>query len=105
MAELIRACDLVVQNAGGLTAAEALASDVPVVTYRCLPGHGHTNAAALDAEGLVTWIRSRDALGQGLTCGGAAGTTDWAGRGRADLDAALAAVLPTAPTLESRAAC
>jgi UDP-N-acetylglucosamine:LPS N-acetylglucosamine transferase len=58
MAELIRACDVVVQNAGGLSASEALASGVPVLTYRCLPGHGRTNAAALDADGTVPWARS-----------------------------------------------
>jgi hypothetical protein len=67
-----------IRPAGGLTAAEALASAVPVVTYGCLPGHGRSNTAALDAEGLVPWIRSRDALAQGLRCAGAAGTTVWA---------------------------
>jgi UDP-N-acetylglucosamine:LPS N-acetylglucosamine transferase len=67
MAELIRACDVVVQNAGGLTASEALASGVPVLTYRCLPGHGRTNAAALDTDGIVPWIRSRDDLARALT--------------------------------------
>jgi UDP-N-acetylglucosamine:LPS N-acetylglucosamine transferase len=66
MPELIRACDVVVQNAGGLTASEALASGVPVLTYRCLPGHGRTNAAALDADGTVPWIRSPSGLGPGL---------------------------------------
>jgi UDP-N-acetylglucosamine:LPS N-acetylglucosamine transferase len=66
MAGLIRACDLVVQNAGGLTASEALASGVPVLTYRCLPGHGRTNAAALDADGSVPWIRSASALHRAL---------------------------------------
>jgi UDP-N-acetylglucosamine:LPS N-acetylglucosamine transferase len=105
MPELIRASDLVVQNADGLTAAEALASGVPVVTYRCLPGHGRTNAAALDAEGLVPWIRSRDGLAQGLTCAGTAGTAAWACPGRADVDAALATVLPAPLTVESRTAC
>ena len=106
MPELIRASDLVVQNAGGLTAAEALASGVPVVTYRCLPGHGRTNAAALDAEGLVPWIRSRAGLAQGLTCAGAAGTAVWACPGRAEVDAALATVLPAPLTVESsRTAC
>jgi UDP-N-acetylglucosamine:LPS N-acetylglucosamine transferase len=62
MAELIRACDVVVQNAGGLTASEALACGVSVMTYRCLPGHGRTNAEALDADGSVPWIRSPDDL-------------------------------------------
>ena len=67
MAELIRACDVVVQNAGGLTASEALACGVPVMTYRCLPGHGRTNAEALDADGSVPWIRSPDDLRRHLT--------------------------------------
>ena len=57
MPDLIRACDVVVQNAGGLSSLEALASGVPVVTYRCLPGHGRTNAGALDRAGWATWIR------------------------------------------------
>ncbi len=57
MPQLVRACDVVVQNAGGLTTYEALASGLPVLTYRCLPGHGRANARVLDAEGLVPWIR------------------------------------------------
>jgi UDP-N-acetylglucosamine:LPS N-acetylglucosamine transferase len=57
MARLMRACDLVVQNAGGLTTCEALATRLPVLTYRCLPGHGRANARILHDEGLVPWIR------------------------------------------------
>jgi UDP-N-acetylglucosamine:LPS N-acetylglucosamine transferase len=66
MAELIRACDVVVQNAGGLSACEALASGVPVLTYRCLPGHGRNNAAVLHAEGTIPWIQSPDDLARAL---------------------------------------
>ncbi|MFI5612117.1 glycosyltransferase [Amycolatopsis sp. NPDC051903] len=66
MADLIRACDVVVQNAGGLTTSEALASGVPVLTYRCLPGHGRANAAVLDEAGTVPWVRSPDELGAAL---------------------------------------
>jgi Glycosyl transferases group 1 len=62
VSELIRACDVVVQNAGGLSASEALASGVPVLTYRCLPGHGRKNAAVLDAEQTVPWIQSPPAV-------------------------------------------
>jgi hypothetical protein len=91
MAAVIRACDVVVQIAGGLTAAEALASGVPVLAYRCLPGHGRTNATALDAEGRVPWIRSRDDLAEGLT--GAGGVAAWPEPGDAGL-AAVAALLP-----------
>jgi UDP-N-acetylglucosamine:LPS N-acetylglucosamine transferase len=105
MAALIRACDVVVQNAGGLTAAEALASAVPVLTYRCLPGHGRTNAAALDVEGLVPWVRSRDDLVRALAYAGASGPTPWAPPdGRASSDA-YASVLPDVYGAEAQAAC
>jgi UDP-N-acetylglucosamine:LPS N-acetylglucosamine transferase len=67
MATLIRACDLVVQNAGGLTSLESLTSGVPVVTYRCLPGHGETNAAALEEAGWADWVRRRRDLPAALT--------------------------------------
>jgi UDP-N-acetylglucosamine:LPS N-acetylglucosamine transferase len=67
MPTLIRACDLVVQNAGGLTSLESLTSGVPVVTYRCLPGHGETNAAALQEAGWADWVRRRRDLGASLT--------------------------------------
>ncbi|HEY3748510.1 MAG TPA: glycosyltransferase [Pseudonocardiaceae bacterium] len=62
MPRLIRACDVVVQNAGGLTTSEALACGLPVVTYRCLPGHGRSNARVLAQEGLVPWIRCPEDL-------------------------------------------
>src|SRR5262249_42307164 len=62
MAQLIQACDVVVQNAGGLSSLEALACRKPVLTYRCLPGHGLTNAAALELTGWVPWVRHSDAL-------------------------------------------
>lgn len=55
MPTLMHACDVVVQNAGGLTCLEALASGLPVISYRCLPGHGRTNAAALQLAGWCPW--------------------------------------------------
>ena len=57
MAALVAASDVVVQNAGGLSSLEALAAGVPVLSYRCLPGHGTTNAEALEAAGLASWAR------------------------------------------------
>ncbi|WP_181799165.1 MGDG synthase family glycosyltransferase [Kitasatospora acidiphila] len=66
MPALLRASDVVVQNAGGLTSLEAMASGLPVVSYRCLPGHGVTNAAALDEAGLAVWIRDEKQLGAAL---------------------------------------
>lgn len=62
MPDLIRASDCVVQNAGGFTSLEALAAGVPLLSYRCLPGHGETNAAALEAAGLVPWARDQEDL-------------------------------------------
>jgi len=57
MAGLMRACDIVVQNAGGLSSLEARATGLPVISYRCLPGHGTTNAHALAAAGWAPWVR------------------------------------------------
>jgi UDP-N-acetylglucosamine:LPS N-acetylglucosamine transferase len=66
MATLIRACDLVIQNAGGLTSLESLVSGVSVLTYRCLPGHGETNAGALEQAGWAGWVQRRRDLGPAL---------------------------------------
>ena len=55
---LLSAVDGVVQNAGGFACLEALAAGKPTVTYRCISGHGETNAAALDKAGIVPWIRN-----------------------------------------------
>lgn len=62
MPRLLHAVDVVVQNAGGLTTSEALAAGLPVLTYRCLPGHGRANAAVLDRIGAVPWIHTRHEL-------------------------------------------
>jgi len=67
MADLVRACDVVVQNAGGLSSVEAIACDVPVVTYRCLPGHGTANAAALTRAEWVPWLHDAEDLARALT--------------------------------------
>jgi UDP-N-acetylglucosamine:LPS N-acetylglucosamine transferase len=52
---LLRAAEVVVHNAGGLSSMEAIAAGVPIVSYRCLPGHGVANAAVLAAAGLSPW--------------------------------------------------
>ncbi|WP_329454104.1 MGDG synthase family glycosyltransferase [Streptomyces sp. NBC_01497] len=62
MGALMRACDVLVQNAGGMTSLEAFATGLPVLSYRCIPGHGRTNAAALEAAGLAPWVRDDDEL-------------------------------------------
>jgi UDP-N-acetylglucosamine:LPS N-acetylglucosamine transferase len=60
--DLLRAVDVVVQNAGGFTSQQALAAGVPQISYRCLPGHGESNAAALAATRLVPWAHGPDDL-------------------------------------------
>jgi UDP-N-acetylglucosamine:LPS N-acetylglucosamine transferase len=62
MPSLMHAADVLVQNAGGITVLEAVASGVPVVTYRSIPGHGLTNAAALDQAGVAPWARTHAEL-------------------------------------------
>ncbi|PYC66099.1 UDP-N-acetylglucosamine--N-acetylglucosamine transferase, partial [Streptomyces tateyamensis] len=102
MPALLRASSVVVQNAGGLTSLEAMASGIPVVSYRCLPGHGVTNAAALDEAGLAAWIRSERRLGKALVEALAAGPVP-APRSAHSADRmviALAGGVPEEPLLE-----
>lgn len=56
--ELMAASACIVQNAGGFTSLEALASGTPVITYRPLPGHGVANSANLEQAGLIPWART-----------------------------------------------
>jgi UDP-N-acetylglucosamine:LPS N-acetylglucosamine transferase len=62
MPTLMRAVDVVVENAGGLTCHEALACGVPVVTYRPIPGHGRANASILARSGLTRWVPTSEQL-------------------------------------------
>jgi processive 1,2-diacylglycerol beta-glucosyltransferase len=74
---LLRTVDCVVQNSGGFLSLEALAAGTPCISYRSLPGHGRTNAAALDLEGLIPWARDVHELRTELTralAGSAAGS-------------------------------
>ncbi|QMU73737.1 glycosyltransferase [Streptacidiphilus sp. P02-A3a] len=76
MPSLMHASDVLVQNAGGMTVLEAVAAGLPVLTYRSIPGHGLTNAAALDEAGVARWVRNQgelaEALDQAVRSGGAA---------------------------------
>lgn len=100
MPTLIRAADVVVQNAGGLTSLESMAAGVPVLSYRCLPGHGTTNAAALDRAGLARWITDpaglAPALHRALRDGPAPAATRLF-QGRPAIDAVHALLAPERP--------
>jgi diacylglycerol O-acyltransferase / wax synthase len=49
-----RGCDVVVTNAGGATALEAVACARPLLLVAPIPGHGRANARVLAAAGLAT---------------------------------------------------
>lgn len=50
---LLAASDVVITNAGGSTAMEALACGVPVIMHRPIAGHGRANAKLMAAAGLA----------------------------------------------------
>lgn len=62
MPTLMHAADVLVENAGGLTALEGMACGLPVVTYRPIPGHGRLNAVTMAAAEVVSWVRRREEL-------------------------------------------
>jgi UDP-N-acetylglucosamine:LPS N-acetylglucosamine transferase len=53
MAALMAAADVVIDNAAGSTAKEALALGVPVLTYRPISGHGRDDALMMEAAGVA----------------------------------------------------
>ncbi|MEO7350701.1 MAG: galactosyldiacylglycerol synthase [Marmoricola sp.] len=66
MPRVLQAVDVVVQNSGGMTSLETGAAAVPMITYRCIAGHGETNASALDVAGLASWARDPGQLHRSL---------------------------------------
>ncbi|BCJ34206.1 hypothetical protein Athai_17090 [Actinocatenispora thailandica] len=66
MPTLMRAVDVVIHNAGGLTSLEALAAGLPTLTYRPLAGHGRANAATLEQAGIIPWVRDVEQLDDAL---------------------------------------
>lgn len=75
--ELLQVADVMVQNAGGLSATEAMVAGLPTVTYRSIPGHGRANARVMHEAGLAPWasdaadlarlLREQVALGRSVT--------------------------------------
>jgi UDP-N-acetylglucosamine:LPS N-acetylglucosamine transferase len=67
MATLRAAADVLIENAGGLTAKEALRVGLPVVTFRPITGHGRHDASALAALGLTELVGDESALRAAVT--------------------------------------
>ena len=67
VAELMRAADVLVTKAGGLTLAEAFCSGVPVVIHDVLPGQEAGNLAYVLERGAVAYAPSPDELARVVT--------------------------------------
>ncbi len=67
MPRLMGACDVMVENAGGLTANEAFAVGLPVVTFLPIAGHGKDNAEGMAELGVTRYARDPDELRAALT--------------------------------------
>jgi hypothetical protein len=66
MPSLMAASDALVENAGGLTAMEAFASGLPVITFNAIPGHGRDNGARMEAAGVSIYARTEADLAPAL---------------------------------------
>lgn len=60
--DLVSASDVVIQNAGGLTALEAMAAGRPVVSYRPIAGHGIENTHAMVSAGITRLADTQEDL-------------------------------------------
>jgi UDP-N-acetylglucosamine:LPS N-acetylglucosamine transferase len=66
MPKLMAACDAMVENAGGLTANEAFAVGLPVVTFKPIAGHGKDNAEAMAEFGVTRYAHDDAELAEAL---------------------------------------
>ena len=62
MAELMVAANVLIENAGGLMAMEAMAVGTPVVSFEPIPGHGRVNVELMDRAGISLYARSEAEL-------------------------------------------
>lgn len=62
MVDYLTAADVVVQNAGGLTALEAFATGTPVVSYKPIAGHGRDNTKRMQLSGVTLYARHHSDL-------------------------------------------
>src|SRR5947209_3014103 len=117
MPTLMAACDVLIENAGGLTSLEALAAGLPVVTYRPIPGHGRANTRLMHEAGVARRADDHEQLRAALDELSQRGLTRrrqiaaahrmWAGDAAADVVAladAVPAVRPVVVPLHRRPA-
>jgi UDP-N-acetylglucosamine:LPS N-acetylglucosamine transferase len=105
MPALMSGCDALVENAGGLTALEAMRAGLPVVSFQPIPGHGRENTARMHAAGVSRLVATPDelldALREVTSPGGCRSAQIAAGRAlfqtAADLRTRAAAALGLAP--------
>jgi UDP-N-acetylglucosamine:LPS N-acetylglucosamine transferase len=73
MPELMGAADVLVENAGGLTAMEAFAASLPVISFEAIAGHGRANARSMDDASVsryaLTQLELATALSEATTIG------------------------------------
>lgn len=66
MPGLMAAADVLVENAGGLSAMEAFAAGLPVVSYQPIAGHGKDNAKFMAGSGVSRYAHEESELGEVL---------------------------------------
>lgn len=66
MAALMASSDVLVENAAGLSAKEALSCGLPVVTFQPIPGHGRDDADSLARLALTDVVDDEQALSAAL---------------------------------------
>lgn len=93
---LMASSDCIVQNAGGFSSLEGLASGTPVVTYRSIPGHGEANSVNLEKAGWVPWARTTSDLAVLLAAATRAPRVDRLPTGAPDVLSALTGQLKAA---------
>lgn len=66
MPGLMAAADAIVENAGGLSAMEAFAAGLPVISFQPIAGHGKDNARYMDVAGVSRYAHNQTELAEAL---------------------------------------
>lgn len=60
--EFLKIADVLISKAGGMTAAEAIAAEIPTIFYKPLPGHEEGNAQLLRQKKIAYWAKNVNEL-------------------------------------------